>query len=92
MSTGLALGLLTLYYTWRTPPPRAAKDSIFTAAILGGLYYVTAGSGIFYPGALWVDPEFGTGAPQVPLFTGLFATAWIGAGLEILRLGKAKVE
>ena len=40
MSSAAALASLTLYYTWRrTPYP---KDSLFTASVLGSLYYLTA--------------------------------------------------
>ena len=76
MSTGLCLGLLIAYYTWRpTPLP---KDSLETAAILGTVYWVTSLSGILYPGALAVDPEFGEGFPQFWPFLGLACFSWVG--------------
>ncbi|MDI1491799.1 MAG: hypothetical protein OHK93_003010 [Ramalina farinacea] len=65
MSTGLALGLLTLYFTWRRSPINAV-DSLRTAAILGSFYGATAMTAIMYPGALAIDPEFGEGFPQLP--------------------------
>jgi hypothetical protein len=92
MSTGLALGLLTLYYTWRTPTLHGARDSIFTAGILGSLYFITAASAILYPGTLWIDPEFGEGSPQGLLFLCMFSLSWVGAGLELWRLKKAKID
>lgn len=76
MTFGLTLGILTAYYTWRaTPQP---KDSLRTAAILGSLYHVAAISAIFYPGTLAIDPEFGQGFPQLPLFLGMTGLPWLG--------------
>ena len=76
MSMGLCLGLLTLYYTWR--PTRAPKDSLFTAALLGSLYWITGMSAILYPGTMWMDPEFGEDAPQKVAFAVLAVLAWVG--------------
>lgn len=85
MSTGLALGLLALYFTWR-PSPFNAVESLRTAAIFGSLYGATAISGIIYPGALAIDPEFGEGFPHLPLFLGMTGLPWIGYFLELRRL------
>src|ERR1700761_349690 len=49
MSMGLLLGLTTLYFTWRPVFTSSAtlaskegmKDSLFSAAIIGRLYYIT---------------------------------------------------
>lgn len=88
MSLGLLLGILTAYYTWRpTRDVVAAKDSLYTAAVLGSLYYVAGISAIFYPGTKWMDPEFGDGAPQRPFFLAHIALAWVGWWLEMKRLG-----
>jgi len=76
MSTGLCLGLLALYYTWRSTP--MPGDSLKTAAIMNTVYWVTALSGILYPGALAVDPEFGEGFPQFWPFLGLAGLPWLG--------------
>jgi hypothetical protein len=81
MSMGLGLGLLTMYYTWRSSP--ATKDSIFTAAVLGSLYAITGISGSLYPGSKWIDPEFGEGAPQAGLFTAMAILPWVGYWLEM---------
>ncbi|OCL12068.1 hypothetical protein AOQ84DRAFT_285942, partial [Glonium stellatum] len=82
MSMGLSLGLLTLYYTWRRPTPPARRrgddDDLFTAAVLASLYWVTGLSAILYPGTMWMDPEFGDGAPQRGVFVGLGVLAWVG--------------
>ena len=82
MSMGLCLGLLTIYYTWR-PTPIATMTSLHTAAIFGSLYGITAISGIFYPGALPVDPEFGNGFPQLPVFLAMSGLPWLGYLLEL---------
>lgn len=76
MSLGLALGILSAYYTWR--PTAFPKDSLRTAAIFGSLYYVAALSAILYPGTLAVDPEFGQGFPQLGLFLAMTGLAWLG--------------
>lgn len=85
MSTGLALGLLTLYFTWRRSPINAV-DSLRTAAILGSFYGATAMTAIMYPGALAIDPEFGEGFPQLPVFLAMTGVPWIGYLLELRRL------
>ena len=87
MSMGLSLGLLTIYYTWR-PYSVMTGGSLRTAAILGSLYSTTAISGWFYPGALAIDPEFGEGFPQLPLFVVMTVLPWIGYLVDIRRLGR----
>lgn len=53
MSMGAALGLSTLYYTWRSYPTLACgRQGVVTAMLLGSLYCATGLSAIFYPGAL----------------------------------------
>jgi hypothetical protein len=96
MSTGLCLGILTAYFAWR-PTWRSQhsegmteKESITIAAVMGSLYWVAAMSAIFYPGARWVDPEFGEGAPQLPIFLGAPGVAVLGWGLEMGRLNSLK--
>jgi len=98
MSLGLCLGVLTGYFAWRPvfnskSPGESGMtehESITISAVLGTLYWITGMSGILYPGAKWVDPEFGTGSPQLPLFSGLAGTVWVGWGLETLRLRRIK--
>ncbi|KIW15546.1 hypothetical protein PV08_05594 [Exophiala spinifera] len=62
------------------------KESIRIATLLGSLYFVTALAAWFFPGSLAVDPEFGTGFPQFPMFSGLLILAWVGGWLELTRL------
>lgn len=82
MSMSACLALATLYYTHRRVPHSSAADSLFTAVIFSSLYWITALSGILYPGALAVDPEFGEGFPQFWLFNGFLAANWLGWWLE----------
>ncbi|MCJ1471777.1 hypothetical protein MMC13_000418 [Lambiella insularis] len=91
MSLGLLLGAASLYYAYRPVPAAAKADSLFTAALLASLYWVAGLSAILYPGTAWVDPEFGTGAPQAGLFVGFLAAAWVGSWLEMRGVrGKGK--
>jgi hypothetical protein len=88
MSMGLALGLSSFYYLYR---PQYNKDSVFTAALLCSMYWITQASAILYPGTAWVDPEFGTNAPQprdIPIFLGI---VWLGYWLETRRLAGLKL-
>jgi len=94
MSMGLGLGLATLFYTWRTGTLKSTemvKDSLFTAAIFGSIYWITGLSAILYPGTLAVDPEFGEGFPQFWLFVGLGFGSWLGWFIETRGM-KAEVE
>src|SRR6201992_403131 len=65
MSMGLLLGLLTQYFLWR--PTQHPLDSRLSAALVSSIYFSSGMSAILYPGAKWLDPEFGTGAPQIPV-------------------------
>jgi uncharacterized membrane protein len=91
MSMGLCLGLLTAYYTWRGKPTlEVERSDIFTAGILGGLYWITGLSAILYPNTLFIDPEFGEGHPQAYFFLVFAAMSWLGYWLETRRLNAAK--
>ncbi|MCJ1445086.1 MAG: hypothetical protein MMC23_005591 [Stictis urceolatum] len=95
MSLGLTLGMLTLFILWRplgNPKDgllRNSKDAILVqrerlqyASLVVSLYWVTQASAVLYPGALAMDPEFGTGNPQVWLDTVLLGVVggayWVG--------------
>ena len=91
MSMGALLGLATLYYTWRSDPTRGT-DSIKTAAIFSSLYYIAAVSALFYPGSLAVDPEFGTGNPQIPVFVALPTISLLVYWLESRRVSGLKAR
>ncbi|EXJ56297.1 uncharacterized protein A1O5_12564 [Cladophialophora psammophila CBS 110553] len=91
MSTGLGLGLLTWYYTWRTTNTSTTSgllDNLLTAALMSSLYWATQVSAILYPGTKWVDDEFkkSHGEPQkrgAPVLLGL---SWAAFGLGWYRL------
>ncbi len=82
---GVCLALGTLYYTHRPVAEDATADSIFTAAVLGSMYWITGLSAILYPGSKGMDPEFGEGFPQFWLFFGLLGLTWAGWWLETAR-------
>ncbi|EXJ55201.1 hypothetical protein A1O7_08127 [Cladophialophora yegresii CBS 114405] len=91
MSTGLGLGLLTWYYTWRSTnsgTPTGLLDNLLTATLLSSLYWATQLSAILYPGTKWVDDEFkeSHGEPQkrgAPVLLGL---SWAAFGVGWYRL------
>lgn len=62
--------------------------------VLVHLYYVPALSGILYPGALWMDPEFGDGGPQKKGFTGKLLLLGVRGGWSSgnLRGQRARVS
>ena len=80
MSMGLCLGLLTQWYTWGAP--NSSEWGLLTAALLGSLYWVTGLSAIMYPGSEGLDPEYGQGFPQAPVFAAHLVLIWSGYALE----------
>jgi hypothetical protein len=91
----VALGLATLYYTWRQPaslpqstPPSVARqlkrDSLRTAVFTGTIYWLAGLASILFPGTDGIDPEFGPPGtfPQAPVFTGFATAAVLGWLLE----------
>ena len=87
MSMGLVLGLTTLYYLYRhASTPELKSHYVHTAAWTGSIYWITQLSAFLYPGALAVDPEFGTFAPQVYICVVLLGFVGVGLGLERARL------
>lgn len=90
MSAGAALGLLTLYYTWRPTTPATDQDSLRTAAMIGSLYFFTALTAILYPRSAGVDPEFedefGEGFVTFWPFLGLTILPWVGYWLSKRRV------
>ncbi|KAH8754196.1 hypothetical protein F5883DRAFT_431853 [Diaporthe sp. PMI_573] len=82
-----ALGLATLFLTWRGPVLRASKevtrDSLKMAAFTGTIYWFTGLAAILFPGSDGLDPEFGgPGFPQLPIFTILAGCGLAGSWLE----------
>ena len=99
MSMGAALGLATLYYTWRDGSQARGDegkaveaDSLTTAAVFGSLYWITGLSAIFYPGSAGTDPEFGEGFWQGWLFAGMLLVDCLGGWVAVREVkGKRKV-
>ncbi|KAF2786350.1 hypothetical protein K505DRAFT_330423, partial [Melanomma pulvis-pyrius CBS 109.77] len=101
-STGLALGLSSLYFIHRRHlPPKptlssaSPRHNLNLALFLIHLYFLPSLSGGLYPGALFTDPEFGEGRPQIPGFVGLLAVSWVGwwvAGMGLETGSGAKLE
>ncbi|KAL2815403.1 hypothetical protein BDW59DRAFT_166808 [Aspergillus cavernicola] len=89
MSMGLLLGLTTLYYLYCPATSIEMKRRDLNAAVwVGSLYWTTQLSALCYPGSLAVDPEFGTGAPQVYICATMFALLGSGFWLERRALGE----
>ncbi|KAJ4355198.1 hypothetical protein N0V95_003158 [Ascochyta clinopodiicola] len=92
MSTGLFIGLVTffiLFFTLpATPSPREQELHLGWVLLLQHIFYLGSLSGIFYPGAAWMDPQFGEGRPQLYGFPVLVALCWVGWGAEVRRLGR----
>jgi hypothetical protein len=93
MSTGLGLGMLTFYYTWRsknTATREGLVDNLLTAALLASFYWATQVSAILYPGTQWVDDEFreSHGAPQKRGAPVIFSVCWAAFGLGWWRVMK----
>ena len=93
MSTGLLLGIAAFYYLLRGfASPAVERDSVWTATLLVSLNWVAQLSGALYPGALPVDPEFGTGFPQAYICSVLLAMAGLGLYMEEARLAGMEKE
>lgn len=74
---------------------------MFSAALVGSLYWITGVSAALYPGSKFLDPEFiGTkydakilGFPgQGPVFVAHAVLCWVAYALEARRLGGLKAE
>jgi hypothetical protein len=90
MSTGLFTGLITYYTLYILLPATKSADQQIShltwILVLQTLFYGSSLSGILYPGAGWMDPEFGDGSPQLYGFPVLLGLAWVGWGLERQRI------
>jgi hypothetical protein len=91
MSMGAFIGLLTFYIILSLLPSsisvKEQKIHLTWILVLQNLIYLSSLSGILYPGAAWMDPQFGEGKPQLYGFPGLLVSLWGGWGLEMRRLG-----
>ena len=96
---GLFIGLITFYVLFvtipSTPSPAQQISHLTWILVLQTLIYVSSLSGILYPGAMWMDPEFGEGKPQLYGFPVLIGVAWLGWRIEkgrILRVAREGKE
>ncbi|KAF2035975.1 hypothetical protein EK21DRAFT_53550 [Setomelanomma holmii] len=93
MSMGLFIGLITFYVLYSMLPkidsPGLYMSHLTWVLVLQTLIYGSSLSGILYPGAMWMDPQFGNGKPQLYAFPVLMLTAWFGWYVE--RVGVAMV-
>jgi hypothetical protein len=90
MSMGAAIGLITFYVIFFLLPSsksiRGQKLHLTWVLVMQSMIYLSSLSGIFYPGAGWMDPQFGDGKPQLYGFPVLLVLLWGGWWVEIRRL------
>lgn len=88
---GAAIGMLTFYVMFYVLPSSASirehKIHLTWVTVLQSMIYLSSLSGILYPGAGWMDPQFGDGKPQLYAFPGLVVLLWAAWGWEVRRLG-----
>ncbi|KAF2626810.1 hypothetical protein BU25DRAFT_342608 [Macroventuria anomochaeta] len=96
MSIGLFIGLITFYIIYflipSTPSPKEQKLHVTWVLVLQNLVYLSSLTGILYPGAGWMDPQFGDGKPQLYAFPVVVGLAWFGWYVETSRLGRVAAK
>jgi len=87
MTLAVFLSATSLYFAFR-PSASAlqARDSAFTAALVGSFYCAAGVIAIVFPGADWNDPEFEK-PPQDVMFPIIVMVMWVGYALERRRIG-----
>ncbi|KAL7939224.1 hypothetical protein V8C35DRAFT_286066 [Trichoderma chlorosporum] len=80
MSMAVTLGLSTAYYALKGS--KNSSDNLWIAGWLGSMYWVTCISAILYPDSLAIDPEFGSGFPQLYVAFLHLSFVWGGVWLE----------
>lgn len=92
MSMGAFIGAITFYIILYLLPSatsvREQKIHLTWVLVLQNLIYLSSLSGILYPGAAWMDPQFGDGSPQLYTFPGLLGVLWVGWWVEMRRLAR----
>lgn len=90
LSMGVCLALGVLYYTWIKPSGGLTiedqKECVRMAGVFGSMYWLTGLSAWFYPNTAGIDPEFGTGFPQLAPFCVWWGFCGLGYFLEMRRL------
>jgi hypothetical protein len=94
---GLFIGLISWYTLYiilpRTTTPALQISHLTWILVLQTLIYTSSLSGILYPGAMWMDPQFGNGSPQLYGFPVIVVLAWVGWAVERRRiLGGERVK
>lgn len=97
MSMGLFIGLISWYTLYIVLPwtstPALQLSHLTWILVLQTLIYISSLSGILYPGAMWMDPQFGNGSPQLYAFPVIVVLAWVGWAVERRRiLGGERVK
>jgi hypothetical protein len=82
MSSGVALGVVTLINLWRSGSGRVGLDA---AALSASVYWVSQLSAFFYPGTASVDPPGKDDWPQLRYTIPILAA--IGTGYVLARRG-----
>jgi cobalamin synthase len=91
MSMGLFTSLITFYILYFVLPsvslsPQTQLIHLNWILLLQNMLYLSSLSGILYPGAGWMDPEFGEGKPQLYGALVLVMLAWVGWWVERRRV------
>lgn len=90
ISLSTALGLATLFLTWRPALVRGtsreiARDSLRTAAFTGSVYWLAGLAANWFPGTSGLDVEFGGPAfPQRPIFLTFGTLGLLGSWAELV--------
>lgn len=91
MTMGAFIGLITFYTIFvLLPSTSSAKEQklhLTWVLVLQNMIYLSSLSGILYPGAGWMDPQFGDGRPQLNGFPVILVVLWGAWGVEMRRLG-----
>jgi hypothetical protein len=91
MSMGAFIGFITFYIILILIPSTTSfkeqKLHLTWVLVLQNMIYLSSLSGILYPGAGWMDPQFGDGKPQLYGFPVLLVLLWCGWWVECRRLG-----
>ena len=79
MSSGVVLGLATLFHLWR---PHSTRASLDAAAITASTYYVSQLTAGLYPGTASVDPPGEDSWPQLRYTVPILAVVALGYAIE----------
>jgi hypothetical protein len=86
MSSGVVLGLATLFHLWR---PGSSRQSLDSAAITASTYYVSQLSAALYPGTASADPPREDSWAQLQYTLPILAAVGLGYAIERRRAPQA---